>query len=362
MRRLRFIDLFSGIGGTRLAFQTGVGGDCVFAAEIDRYARHTYQINFPRDPQPPSGDLRKIHAKDIPAHDVLLASPPCQPFSKAGIAKKKSLGHPLGFGDRIHGTLFFEIARILQHHRPAAFLMENVKTLLSHDRGHTFAVMTETLKHLGYRTSHIVLDARPWVPQHRERVFLAGLRNRPFSFQRIETPDPHPKLSLILHTPGEPDRVDSGRFMHPDTGEVHPAYTLKNRTWACLQAHKAKHRARGNGFGYTLCGPDDVARTLSARYGKDGSEILIRQPGKNPRRLTPRECARLMNFPDHFDIPVSDTQAYRQFGNAVVVGAAREAARQLGKALTEGETKCPSTPAPKTRPANPATGTRPRGT
>lgn len=329
---LRFIDLFAGIGGLRLAFAANAGTRCVFASEIDPHARRTCEANFPKDSHALKGDLRAIPAEEIPAHDVLLAGPPCQPFSKAGIAKKATLGQPTGFADRTSGTLFFEMTRILAHHRPRAFLMENVPHLERHDQGRTFRLMRESLEKLGYRCSRVLLDARPWHPQKRKRLFMGGLLEADFSFEGLKTPDPQkgPKLKSILHAPGGTD-PDHGRYA--ENGTPKERYTLKDRTWACLQAHRQKHEARGNGFGYTLCGPGDVARTLSARYGKDGSEILIGQPGKNPRRLTPRECARLMGFPDSFRIPASDTQAYRQFGNSVAQGPARKAALHLGKAI-----------------------------
>ena len=306
----RFIDLFAGIGGLRLGFQS-IGGHCVFTSEWDKNAQETYRRNF-RDNHLLGGDVREFseNPERIPEHDVLLAGFPCQPFSIAGVSKKNALGRPHGFLCDTQGTLFFDTAQIIAHHRPAAFVLENVKNLESHDKGKTFATIMNVLRNeLGYHVQARVISSAPWVPQKRERIFIVGFRERTqFDLHELEIPSSAfgPKLGSIL------DR-------HED---VDPKYTLTERLWEYLQAYKAKHNAKGNGFGYSLFGPNDVARTLSARYYKDGSEILIDQPGKRPRRLTPQECARLMGF-EHGDrrwqIHVSDTQAYRQFGNAVVV-------------------------------------------
>lgn len=306
----RFIDLFAGIGGLRLGFQY-IGGHCVFTSEWDKNAQETYRRNF-RDNHLLGGDVREFseNPERIPEHDVLLAGFPCQPFSIAGVSKKNALGRPHGFLCDTQGTLFFDTAQIIAHHRPAAFVLENVKNLESHDKGKTFATIMNVLRNeLGYHVQARVISSAPWVPQKRERIFIVGFRERTqFDLYELEIPSSAlgPKLGSIL------DRHE----------EVDPKYTLTERLWEYLQAYKAKHNAKGNGFGYSLFGPNDVARTLSARYYKDGSEILIDQPGKRPRRLTPQECARLMGF-EHGDrrwqIHVSDTQAYRQFGNAVVV-------------------------------------------
>ena len=306
----RFIDLFAGIGGLRLGFQS-IGGHCVFTSEWDKNAQETYRRNF-RDNHLLGGDVREFseNPERIPEHDVLLAGFPCQPFSIAGVSKKNALGRPHGFLCDTQGTLFFDTAQIIAHHRPAAFVLENVKNLESHDKGKTFATIMSVLRNeLGYHVQARVISSAPWVPQKRERIFIVGFKERTqFDLHELEIPSSAlgPKLGSIL------DR-------HED---VDPKYTLTERLWEYLQAYKAKHNAKGNGFGYSLFGPNDVARTLSARYYKDGSEILIDQPGKRPRRLTPQECARLMGF-EHGDrrwqIHVSDTQAYRQFGNAVVV-------------------------------------------
>ena len=306
----RFIDLFAGIGGLRIGFQ-GIGGHCVFTSEWDKYSQETYSRNF-RDNHPVHGDIREFSENPalIPEHDVLLAGFPCQPFSIAGVSKKNALGRPHGFLCDTQGTLFFDTAKIIDHHRPSAFLLENVKNLERHDKGQTFATIMNVLeKELGYHCSTRVISSAPWVPQKRERIFIAGFREpTQFDLKKLNIPDASdgPRLGSIL------DR-------HAD---VDPKYTLTPKLWEYLQNYKEKHTAKGNGFGFGLFGPDGVARTLSARYYKDGSEILIDQPGKRPRRLTPQECARLMGFEREgrsWHIPVSDTQAYRQFGNAVVV-------------------------------------------
>lgn len=306
----RFIDLFAGIGGLRIGFN-GIGGHCVFTSEWDANAQKTYALNF-RDNHRIAGDIREFseHPESIPEHDVLLAGFPCQPFSIAGVSKKNALGRPHGFLCDTQGTLFFDTAQIIAHHRPAAFVLENVKNLASHDKGRTFATIMNVLENeLGYKVQARVISSEPWVPQKRERVFIVGFReDTDFDLDALELPSAEdgPKLGSIL------DR-------HED---VDPKYTLTPRLWEYLQGYKAKHQAKGNGFGFSLFGPDDVTRTLSARYYKDGSEILIDQPGPRPRRLTPTECARLMGFERgdrKWRIEVSDTQAYRQFGNAVVV-------------------------------------------
>lgn len=309
-RSFRFIDLFAGIGGLRLGFES-VGGRCVFTSEWDVGARKTYSLNF-RDNHQIGGDICEFSAdpSKVPEHDVLLAGFPCQPFSIAGVSKKNSLNRPHGFLCDTQGTLFFDTAQIIAHHRPAAFVLENVKNLERHNGGQTFRTIMHALKEeLGYHVQHRVISSDPWVPQKRERIFIVGFREQTdFDFAALELPDAKqgPKLRDIL----EPHEC------------VDPKYTLTPRLWQYLQDYKAKHQAKGNGFGYSLFGPNDVSRTLSARYYKDGSEVLIDQPGKRPRRLTPLECARLMGF-DRGDrrwrIEVSDTQAYRQFGNAVVV-------------------------------------------
>ncbi|WP_022698166.1 DNA (cytosine-5-)-methyltransferase [Euryhalocaulis caribicus] len=328
----RFIDLFAGIGGLRLGFEA-IGGKCVFTSEWDRFSQETYRANFPDDDAEHifAGDIRPYgdEPERIPEHDVLLAGFPCQPFSLAGVSKKNSLGRLHGFLCEQQGNLFFDIARILSHHRPAAFVLENVKHLERHDRGKTFAVIREALEgELGYNIDFRVISSRPWVPQKRERIFIVGFREDvEFSFDgfgsQIPPESEWPVLGDILQS----------------HNEIDPKYTLTPRLWDYLQAYREKHTKAGNGFGFSLCGPGDVARTLSARYHKDGSEILIGQRhADRPRRLTPVECGRLMGFEyggRDWKIPVSDTQAYRQFGNAVVVPVVEAVARHMQPWLTK---------------------------
>jgi DNA (cytosine-5)-methyltransferase 1 len=333
----RFIDLFAGIGGMRLGFES-IGGECVFTCERDRYCQQTYLANFPDDKHLIAGDIREVRERDIPAHDVLLAGFPCQPFSIAGVSKKNALNRPHGFADDAQGTLFFDVARIIAHHRPKAFLLENVKNLVNHDHGRTFRVIRDVLtRELGYHIDTKVLDAKSWVPQHRERIFIAGFRDDhgfTFDTMKAKIPDPlrGPRLSAVLHPENGSEEPES-HYTLGSQASVSGKYTLSDHLWNYLKTYAEKHRLKGNGFGFGLFGPGDVARTLSARYFKDGSEILIRQRGKAPRRLTPRECARLMGFDEDrakpFRIPVSDTQAYRQFGNAVVVPAVKNVARHM---------------------------------
>ncbi len=314
---VRFIDLFAGIGGIRRGFEAA-GGACVFTSEWNRWSQQTYRANF-HDEHPPVGDIVGYPADEIPDHDILLAGFPCQPFSLAGVSKKNALGMPHGFECTTQGTLFFEIERILEAKRPKAFLLENVKNLRSHDKGNTFRVIKHTLEQkLGYHVQYRVLDGRHWVPQHRERLIMVGFRQpTAFSLDAVELPQANMRLYSILHPQ---DGSEAPTPYTDESGNVLPRYTLTPKLWEYLQAYAAKHRAAGNGFGFGLVTPDSVARTLSARYHKDGSEILVsRGEGEIPRRLTPRECARLMGFPEDFRIPVSDTQAYRQFGNSVVV-------------------------------------------
>ena len=331
-----FIDLFAGIGGTRLGFEAA-GGRCVFTSEWDKYACQTYRANH-ADSHEIVGDIRKVDADSIPDHDVLVAGFPCQPFSLAGVSKKNSLGRAHGFQDPTQGTLFFDIKRIIAARRPKAFLLENVKNLRSHDKGNTFRIIMHELRdNLGYHVPEPrIIDAAAFVPQHRERIFIAGFREDcGFDWDRLKLPPlvGRPTLADILHrsdeTPQSPCTVSrKGRTYVADK------YTLSDHLWGYLQAYAEKHRALGHGFGCSVFTPDKIARTLSARYHKDGSEILIDQGrGRNPRRLTPRECARLMGFPDSFQIPVSDTQAYRQFGNSVVVPVITAIARLMAACL-----------------------------
>jgi len=329
--KFTFIDLFAGIGGIRLAFEKH-GGRCVFTSEWDPYARKTYSANFHDGPGHIfADDITKVHVDDIPDHDVLLAGFPCQPFSIAGVSKKNALGRPHGFADKTQGTLFFDVARILDAKRPAAFLLENVKNLVNHDKGRTFSTILDVLENeLGYHVDHRIIDGKHFVPQHRERIIIVGFREPvDFSWGDLKLPDLEdaPRMASVLHREDGTEPADWPYISGPK-GKVLDKYTLSDKLWKYLQDYAAKHREKGNGFGFGLVTRKDVARTLSARYYKDGSEILVWQgPKKNPRRLTPRECARLMGFDDNFRIPVSDTRAYKQFGNSVVVPVITEVAR-----------------------------------
>lgn len=343
-----FIDLFAGIGGIRKAFEQ-IGGRCVFTSEWDSYAQKTYAENF-RDGHPITGDITKVEASDIPDHDMLLAGFPCQPFSIAGVSKKNALGKAHGFACETQGTLFFDVARIIETKRPRAFLLENVKNLVSHDKGRTFDVIRRTLTEvLGYHIHYRVIDGAHFVPQHRERILIVGFRE-PVAFDFDALPLPPKgmhKLKDILHrTDGsEPELPwDEGRFFDHQKKRVQVKYTLTDNLWVYLQNYAEKHRIKGNGFGFGLVKPEDVTRTLSARYYKDGSEILVYQgTRKNPRRLTPRECARLMGYPDTFRIPVSDTRAYKQFGNSVVVDVMAHVAKIM-QPMLEADTLEPELP------------------
>jgi DNA (cytosine-5)-methyltransferase 1 len=331
--QFRFIDLFAGIGGIRMGFEAH-GGDCVFTSEWNDFSTKTYRENYPGGGEHALiGDIVSFPAEDVPSHDVLLGGFPCQPFSIAGVSKKNALGRPHGFECTTQGTLFFDVARIIAAKRPAAFLLENVKNLLSHDKGRTFDVILQTLRdELGYEVHYRVVDGQHFTPQHRERIIIVGFRGKTsFSWDDLHLPADGPRLGSILHRTDGSEPVlpwDQDRFFDHTGRRVQPKYTLTPNLWTYLQNYAEKHRAAGNGFGFGMAYPNSVTRTLSARYHKDGSEILIYQgEALRPRRLTPRECARLMGFPDTFRIPVSDTQAYRQFGNSVVMPVMREVAR-----------------------------------
>ena len=287
-----FIDLFAGIGGMRIGFEAQ-GGRCVYTCEWDRFCRQTYTANFPSG-HAIAGDIREVNTSDIPSHDLLLAGFPCQPFSLAGVSKKNSLGRPHGFADETQGTLFFDIARILQDHQPSAFLLENVKHLQNHDRGRTMDVILRTLEEeLGYAVTTRVIDAKSYLPQHRERIFIAGFReDTDFSLPALELPDPTrgPKLNSVLHPEDGSEEIEPP-YTEGQQATVSEKYTLSDHLWSYLQEYARKHRQRGNGFGFGLVGPGETARTLSARYYKDGSEILIRQNGSNPETADPsRVC------------------------------------------------------------------------
>ena len=321
----KFIDLFAGIGGMRLAYEQA-GGHCVYSNEWNKYSQQTYFANFGEQPD---GDITKVDENSIPDHDVLVAGFPCQPFSIAGVSKKQSMGRATGFEDKTQGTLFFDVCRILKAKRPKAFMLENVKNLCSHDKGRTFKVITESLDELDYAVFYKVLDGQNFVPQHRERIVIVG-------FDRKRYGDNINFLFNISSTETKPvmkDILDN---------EVDGKYTLSDKLWTYLQNYAAKHKAAGNGFGYGIADPNGISRTLCARYYKDCTEILIAQDGKNPRRLTPRECARLQGFPDDFKIPVSDTQAYKQFGNSVVVSLMAKVAELVRAKMQELDIKVSS--------------------
>lgn len=326
-----FADVFAGIGGMRLGFESA-GGECVYTCEWDKYCRQTYERNFGVDPHF-AGDIRRVAPGDIPKFDILVAGFPCQPFSIAGVTKKNALGRPHGFDDVSQGNLFFQLAKLLDYHRPPAFLFENVRNLVGHDGGRTYEIIRNVLeKDLGYVVSDRIIDARSWVPQHRERIFIAGFReDRGFDLGEMQVPrrEGGPLMSTVLH---RADEEPDGTYLL-NGGRVNPKYTLTRHLWSYLKAYATKHRLKGNGFGFGLVTGEDVSRTLSARYFKDGSEILVKQTGRTPRRLTPRECARLMGFKHHdgsdWIIPVSDTQAYKQFGNAVAVPVVAAVAQHM---------------------------------
>ena len=313
--RFTFIDLFAGIGGFRIAMQN-IGGKCVYSSEWNPFAQKTYFANFG---EMPFGDITKESTKNyIPKKfDILCAGFPCQPFSIAGVSKKNSLGRETGFKDKTQGTLFFDVAEIIRRHRPKAFYLENVKNLTSHDKGNTFRIICETLEELDYTIHYKVMDGQSYVPQHRERIMIVGFNKKLF----------HGKENFLF-----PEQQSTTQSIKEILDEnIDSKYTLSDKLWTYLQNYAEKHRAKGNGFGYGLVDLNGISRTLSARYYKDGSEILIPQNGNsNPRRLSPRECARLMGFPDNFIInAVSEVQAYRQFGNSVIVPLITAVSKQI---------------------------------
>ena len=318
--KFTFIDLFAGIGGMRIAFEQQKGV-CVFSSEWDEYAKKTYFANFGVLPQ---GDITQIASDDVPNHDILVAGFPCQPFSIAGVSKKNSLGKATGFQDKTQGTLFFDVCRIIEAKRPKAFLLENVKNLKSHDKGNTWRVIQESLEQLDYKIFVQVIDGQGFVPQHRERIFIVGFDKKrymgddiQFNFN-LKKPDKAPVLSDILDQ------------------EVPDKYTLTDKLWEYLQNYAKKHKAKGNGFGYCLFNDDsEYTSTISRRYYKDGSEILIEQKGKNPRKLTPREAASLQGFPKEFKIPESNVRAYQQFGNSVAVPVVTKISEQIVEQILE---------------------------
>jgi DNA (cytosine-5)-methyltransferase 1 len=348
--KFKFIDLFAGIGGFRLGFES-IGGECVWTSEWNKYSRQTYAANFldgKATSHPFAGDITAVtDTSVIPPYDLLLAGFPCQPFSIAGVSKRNALGRKHGFECETQGTLFFDLERIIDKTRPATFVLENVRNLKNHDKGITYDVIMRTLRDkLHYHVPDPrILDAQCWVPQHRERIFIIGFRE-PVDFDlatmTLPPEESRPTLAKILHrTDGtEPvldhdrDKHGRDRFFDHKAQRVQPEFTRTPALWKYLQDYAAKHRAAGNGFGFGRVTPDMVSRTISARYHKDGSEILLDQGKRRPpRMLTPRECARLMGFPDSFLIPVSNTQAWRQFGNAVVVDVVKAVAEHMQKPL-----------------------------
>jgi DNA (cytosine-5)-methyltransferase 1 len=366
-----FIDLFAGIGGIRKGFEA-IGGECIFTSEWDKNSVRTYKANHHCDPSRHrfnldirdvtlSSDLKVTEEeayahinREVPDHDVLLAGFPCQPFSLAGVSKKNSLGRKHGFECETQGTLFFDVARILAAKRPAAFLLENVKNLKSHDKGKTFKVICETLDELGYEVADAnspkgldprIIDAKLFLPQHRERIVLVGFR------RDLNVHEGFTLKDISKHLPKK--RATFGDLLDK---EVDDKYILTPKLWSYLYQYAEKHRQKGNGFGFGLTKATDTARTLSARYHKDGSEILVdrgfvstddfhsEENVKNrPRRLTPQECARLMGFDEpgksSFVIPVSDTQAYRQFGNSVAVPVFEAVAKLMRERILEAKRK-----------------------
>ncbi|EMF0228606.1 DNA (cytosine-5-)-methyltransferase [Enterococcus hirae] len=303
--KYKMIDLFAGIGGTRLGFQLCGDVKSVFSSEWDKFSQKTYKANFG---ETPFGDITQINEKDIPDHDILVGGFPCQAFSQAGLKR--------GFEDT-RGTLFFDIARILKEKRPKAFLLENVKNLKTHDKGRTFATIEKTLKDLDYAVYPLLYKAKDFgVPQNRERIYIVGFdKHQVKNFKNFVAPEP----------PKNPTSV--GNILEEKVDEK---YTISDRLWEGHQRRKLEHKEKGNGFGYTLFNSDSpYTNTLSARYYKDGSEILIEQDGKNPRKITPREASKLQGFPKNYIIPVSDTQAYKQFGNSVCVPVVQAVAKSI---------------------------------
>lgn len=320
-KKLKFIDLFAGIGGFRTAFDN-LGLDCVYSNDYDKHSAITYKANYG---DIDNTDINKVNAEDIPKFDLLCAGFPCQPFSIAGVSKKNSLGRKHGFEDVKQGNLFFEIIRIVKHHRPSVLFLENVKNLKSHDKGNTWKVIKSTLEETGYKVFMQIVDGKYYVPQHRERVFI-------ICFDKMKFPD----IEFAFPAPPKKRLYELKKMLQK---KVDDKYTLTDKLWNYLQRYKEKNQQKGNGFGFGLIDPanDEYTRTLSARYYKDGSEILIKQNGKNPRRLTPKECALLQGYPETFKIVVSDTQAYRQFGNSVVVPAIQAVAEQILNTVKEYE-------------------------
>jgi DNA (cytosine-5)-methyltransferase 1 len=326
-KKLKFIDLFAGIGGFRQSFEE-LGCSCVFSSEWDEKAKETYFANYG---EVPFGDIRTIDASSIPDFDILCAGFPCQPFSIAGVSKKRSLGRATGFEDKTQGTLFFDVCRLIKEKQPKAFFLENVKNLKSHDHGNTWEIIYETLtQDLGYKVYFKIVDGKNWVPQHRERIFIVG-----FNPDLIDDDE---GFEIPLHPSTDYEYKNLSEILEPHVPEK---YTLGPGTWACLQRRKIEQRAKGNGFGYTLLPevltPKTITSTISARYYKDGAEILIPQgEGNRPRRLTVKEAMQLQGLdPNTFVFPVGDNKAYKQIGNSVVIPAIKETGKAIISFLKE---------------------------
>ena len=320
--KLRYIDLFAGIGGFRVALDR-LGLGCVFSNDYDKHACITYSANFGEILHK---DINEVKSEDIPSFDILCGGFPCQPFSIAGVSKKNSMGVKHGFEDKKQGNLFFEIIRIVKHHKPKILFLENVKNLKSHDKGATWMVIKSEIENAGYYVFEKIVDGKYYVPQHRERIYIVCFNKEQYPKIKFEFPNYPPK------------RIYELKEVIFD--EVEEKYTLTDHLWNYLQNYKKKNQEKGNGFGFGLIDRhnSDHTRTMSARYHKDGSEILIKQKNKNPRRLTPKEAAKLQGFPENFKIPVSDTQAYRQFGNSVVVPAIWATAEKILQTVKEYDT------------------------
>lgn len=307
IQRFTQIDLFAGIGGIRQGFQR-CGGKTVFSSEWDKFAQKTYRVNYG---EIPAGDITQISPSDIPDHDILLGGFPCQPFSQAGLKK--------GFEDT-RGTLFFNIAAILKEKRPKAFMLENVKQLRGHDKGNTIKVILNTLDELNYYVPEPeVLNAYHFgAPQNRERIIIVGF-NKDYLPNDFE-PFKYPKGKIS-------EEVCVGNILEDNVSEK---FTISDKLYQGHLDRKKEHEKKGNGFGFCLFDKNSkYTSTISARYYKDGSEALIDQGDKNPRMLTPRECARLQGFPEDFIIPVSNSQAYKQFGNSVCINVIEAVAKEM---------------------------------
>lgn len=315
INQFTFIDLFAGIGGMRLGFE-GANARCVWSNDNDKFCATTYRENF-KDSNFILKDIREIDPLTVPDFDILCAGFPCQAFSIAGVSSRIKLSRPHGFEDKTQGTLFFEIIRIINTKRPKVVFLENVPHLVRHDNGKTFTIIREAIEELGYSFYYKIVNAGAVVPQRRKRVFMIGFQDKTLNFVFPELPQLNPKLKSILEE------------------NVSDKYTHTDHAWELILQHTEKHRLKGHGFGHKVVDPEEQSGTLTARYYKDGSEILIPQNGKNPRRLTPRECARLQGFPDGFKIPVSDGQAWKQFGNAVTVPVVKVLAEAVIHTLHE---------------------------